>query len=236
MSRNLPRVAVLVPSSDTTLEYELPAMLAGRATVHVTRMGLPDVTPEGLAVMEDNAVAAAVLLADIGPDVVLFGCTSGSFFRGAAHERALAQTLADIVGAPVVTTAWAVTLALAGRGRAVRIRTPYTAELTAAEGDYMQAAGLVVTSARGLGLTRDEDIASVLPTELLAHVDGDDAADVLLASCTNLPTLGLLVELERRAGMPVVTSNSASAEAIIAVLAGRLAPLAVPHATADLAR
>ena len=95
----LPRVAVLVPSSDTTVEEEFPQFLAGRATTHFTRMGLPDVTPEGLAIMEDNAVAAARLLADI---------------------------------------------------------------------------------------------AAVEPSVLLAHVDGDDGADVLLASCTNLRTLGLL--------------------------------------------
>lgn len=224
----LPRVAVLVPSSDTTVEEELPQLLAGRATVHFTRMGLPDVTPEGLAIMEDNALVAARLLADIAPDVVLFACTSGSFFRGAVHERAMAQTLADAAGASVVTTAWAVSLALLARGTSVRIRTPYTAELTEAEGVYMRAAGLTIASAEGLGITRDADIAAVEPTTLLAHVEGVDAADVLLASCTNLRTLGLLAALQQRSGMPVVTSNSASAEAVIGVLSGRIAALATP--------
>lgn len=222
----LPRVAVLVPSSDTTVEEELPQFLAGRATAHFTRMGLPDVTPEGLAVMEDNAIAAARLLADISPDVVLFACTSGSFFRGAAHERAMAQVLADAAGAPVVTTAWSVSLALLARGTSVRIRTPYTDELTDAESVYMASAGLTIASAAGLGITSDADIAAVEPSVLLAHVEGDDGADVLLASCTNLRTLGLLAALEARARMPVVTSNSASAEAVIAVLAGRIVALA----------
>lgn len=223
-----PRVAVLVPSTDTTVERELPLLLAGRATVHFARMGLPDVTPRGLAIMEDNALAAAALLADISPDVVLFACTSGSFFRGAEHERQLANSLAAVAGAPIVTTAWAVALALAARGHRVRIRTPYTAELTDAEARYMSVAGLHVTSARGLGITRDDDISAITPEVLFGHIDGDDLADVALASCTNLPTLGILADLERRAGMPVVTSNSASAEAVIAVLSGLRDALASP--------
>ncbi len=233
VTRTVARVAVFVPSSDTTLEYELPMMLRGRATVHFTRMRLPDVTPDGLDVMEAHAHESAALLADISPDVVLFGCTSGSFFRGATHELTMARTLAAAIGAPFVATAWAVSVALRERGSTVRIRTPYSAELTAAEAAYMESAGLRVSSAIGLGITRDDDIAALAPQRLLDHADGDDVADVLLMSCTNVPTIDLLPDLQRRAGMPVVTSNSAAAEAVIAVLAGRLVPLASPRHASD---
>ena len=75
------------------------ATVAGRVGVQV-----PTVTPAGLAHMEDSARAAIAMLADIRPDVVLFACTSGSFFQGADHERELAADLESIAGAPVVTT------------------------------------------------------------------------------------------------------------------------------------
>lgn len=214
----LPRVGVLIPSTDTTVEQELPALLGGRATPHFTRMLLPSVTVEGLAVMEEHAREVSGLLADIAPDVVAFTCTSGSFFRGAAAERALAADIAERTGAPVVTTASAVAAALRRRGERVRVRTPYTADITEVEAAYLRGFGLKVTSAAGLGISRDTDIAAVAPDRLLRHADGEDAADVLLMSCTNLPTLGLLPELERRTGLPVVTSNTATAEAILALL------------------
>lgn len=123
-STPLPTVGVLVPSTDTTLEQELPQLLSGRATVHFTRMDLPDVTPAGLAVMEQAAHAGIGLLAQIEPDVILFGCTSGSFFRGAAHETRLVADLSSRTDAPIITTARAMVRALSARGRRVRLRTP----------------------------------------------------------------------------------------------------------------
>lgn len=222
------RIAVLVPSTDTVLEQELPLLVGDGASVHFARMRLPGVDRSGLLAMEAHALEAVELLADIRPDIAVFGCTSGSFFRGAAHERHLASQLADRVAAPVLTTAWAVRLALAKRGRTVRVRTPYDDDLTAAECSYLRAAGLEVSSATGLGLTVDAEIASVTPARLLAHVTGDDRADALLVSCTNLPTLGLLDRLAMHCDMPAVSSNSSTAEAVTAVLAGTLRPLAVP--------
>ena len=133
---------MLVPSTDTTVEEDLPRLLAEHASVHFTRMSLPTVTPAGLAHMEDSARAAIQMLADIRPDVVLFACTSGSFFQGAEHERELAADLSSIARAPVVTTARAMVEALARRGQRVRLRTPYSDELTALEVAYLEHAGL----------------------------------------------------------------------------------------------
>lgn len=219
-STPLPTVGVLVPSTDTTLEQELPQLLSGRATVHFTRMDLPDVTPAGLAVMEQAAHAGIGLLAQIEPDVILFGCTSGSFFRGAAHETRLVADLSSRTDAPIITTARAMVRALSARGRRVRLRTPYTEEITTAEVSYLQDAGLTVASAASLGLIRDRDISRISPAQLLQHATGSDDADVLMLSCTNVPTLGTLTTIAAATGLPAVTSNLAASEAILAKLAG----------------
>lgn len=222
------RVGVLVPSTDTTVEQELPKLLNGRASMHATRMHLPEVTPAGLATMEEHALAGAALLADAAVDVVLFACTSGSFFRGAAHERELAQRLAAHAEAPVVTTAWAVGRALSRHGRTVRVRTPYTDELTAAECAYLRDAGLETSSSRGLGLTRDADIAALTRNDILSLAEGSDPADAVLLSCTNLPTIDVLDEVEKACAMPIVTSNTAGAALVLGVLDGSALPLACP--------
>ena len=213
-----PRIGVLVPSTDTTVEEDLPRLLGDRASVHFTRMSLPAVTPIGLAHMENSARAAVAMLADMRPDVVLFACTSGSFFQGAEHERALAADLESIARAPVVTTARAMVEALARRGDRVRLRTPYTDELTSLEVAYLEHAGLTVTSSAGLGIVDDLEIAAIAPDALRALVTGDDGADVVMLSCTNVRALGVLPMLRDAAGLEVVTSNTASAEAVVRAL------------------
>jgi maleate isomerase len=212
---------VLVPSTDTTAEDDLPRLLGDHASVHFTRMSLPAVTPAGLAHMEDSARAAIVMLADIRPDVVLFACTSGSFFQGAEHERELAADLESIAGAPVVTTARAMVEALARRGQRVRLRTPYSDELTALEVAYLEHAGLTVASSAGLGIVDDLEIAAVPPDTLRALVRGDDAADVVMLSCTNVRALAVLSMLRDAACLDVVTSNLAGAEAVVRALESR---------------
>lgn len=222
MNSSLPRVGVLVPSTDTTLEQELPLLLAGRATVHFTRMFLGAVTPEALSQMEDAARAAVRMLADIEPAVILYGCTSGSFLKGMDHEDKLAAELSTLAGSPVITTARSMQRALLKRGRTVRLRTPYTQFITKAEVEYLEAAGLTVSSAAGLGIEVDREISRITPETLLSHVEGDDAdAEMIMISCTNCPTLGTVSAIERSTGLPVVTSNIAGAEGVIAALGGQ---------------
>ena len=212
---------MLVPSTDTTVEEDLPRLLVDHASVHFTRMSLPTVTPVGLAHMEDSARAAIQMLADIRPDVVLFVCTSGSFFQGAEHELELAADLSSIARAPVVTTARAMVEALARRGQRVRLRTPYSDELTVLEVAYLEHAGLTVTSSAGLGIVDDLEIAAIAADTLRTLVSGDDDADVVMLSCTNVRALDVLPMLRDAAGLDVVTSNLAGAEAVVRALDSR---------------
>ncbi len=222
------RLGVLIPSTDTTVEQELPAFLEDLASLHLTRMPLAEVTPAGLAAMETTALEAAELLADADPDLLLFACTSGTFLNGPEHERRFAAKLAKQVRAPVVTTAWALTQVLPRYGRRIRLRTPYTEELTRLEVEYLHGFGLDVTSTACLGLTNDASIAEVTADQLHELTQGDDGADALLLSCTNLPSGAHLDGISRSTGMPTISSNSAAATVVREVLTRRLAPLSRP--------
>jgi maleate isomerase len=215
----LPRLGVLIPSTDTTVEKELPVLVAGLATCHFTRMRLAAVTHEGLRAMESDALAAAGVLADARPDLVVFGCTSGSFIFGADYETDLARKLSDIVGVPVIMTAQAMATTLRSHGTTVRLRTPYEAAITADEVTYLEAAGMTVSSSMSLGITIDDDIAAVSGDQLMGFVQGSDEPDVVMLSCTNLQTLHLLSDLAAVAHAPVVTSNLSAATVVKATLA-----------------
>jgi maleate isomerase len=210
----LPRLGVLIPSTDTTVEKEFPVLLDGLVSCHFTRMRLTAVTHEGLRAMETDALAAAGVLADARPDLVVFGCTSGSFIFGAEYEADLADKLSKIVGVPVIMTAQAMATTLRSHGTTVRLRTPYDAAITADEVGYLEAAGMNVSSSASLGITIDDDIAAVSADRLMDFVQGSDQPDVVMLSCTNLQTLHLLPELATAANAPVVTSNLSAATAV----------------------
>ncbi|AXG80872.1 maleate cis-trans isomerase family protein [Streptomyces paludis] len=212
-----PRVAVLIPATDTAVERELPGLLGGRAGLHVARMRLPSVTLDGLLALEEDAVRQAEALAPIRPALTVFACTSGSFVRGRVYEDRLTDRLAAATGAPVVTAARAMVTALRAEGGRVRLRASYTEDIVAAERRYLESFGLTVTDARGLGITEDEETARVGAGELIRFArdapPGDDAT-VTMLSCTNLRTAEVLAELRQGIGLPVVSSNLALAAAV----------------------
>lgn len=216
----LPRVAVVVPTTDTGVELELPSLLAGRASLHVARAALPAVTVEGLHAMEDQVLEQAAGLAAIGPDLFVLGCTSASFLRGHGGEQELVDRLGRVVGAHVLTTARAVVSELRRRGARVRLRASYTQDIVDLERDYLTAHGLEVTSALGLGITEDERTAELTAADLtrFARQGGADGAGVVMLSCTNLRTAHARPWLEDQVGLPVVSSNLAMAAGISALL------------------
>lgn len=205
----LPRVGVLLPSSDTGLEAELPFRLEGMATVHFARVRLDGVTAADLLGFIDRARDQADSLLAADPDVLVIGCTSGGFVHGSRTEHRLVAQFRESVGIPVISTAQAVVAATGALGRRVRLRTSYRDRLAALEARYLEDSGLKVASASGLGFTEDWRTAEAGPDTLTAALsppEGGDGADVALLSCTNFRTLGIESSLEKAAGVPVVSS------------------------------
>ncbi len=206
------RVGVLLPSSDTGLEAELPLRLKDVATVHFARVRLDSVTAADLLGFIDRARHQADSLLAVSPDVLVIGCTSGGFVHGVQMEHRLAAQFQGSFGVPVISTVQAAVVAVRALGRRVRLRTSYQDELTVLEARYLEDSGLTVVGASGLGFTEDWRTAEAGLDVLLAAVsppEEGDGADVTLLSCTNFRTLGLQASLEGAAGVPVVTSCQA---------------------------
>ena len=94
------RVGLIVPSSNVTMERELPAILGRRQAVapeafsfHSSRVRMRSVTPEALAAMNGQATRAAQELADASVDVVVYACLVALMAEGpGAHRRAEARS------------------------------------------------------------------------------------------------------------------------------------------------
>ena len=121
------RIGLLVPSINTTMETEFWRIAPEGVSVHSARIaGGRHGTPEELRSMENASKKAAEEVAMVEPDVVVYGCTSGSFFEGPEWNRKICEQLTSIARAPTVTTAGAMAACLmAGGHKKVDIVTPY---------------------------------------------------------------------------------------------------------------
>lgn len=206
------RIGLLVPSSNTTMESEFWRMAPKGISIHVARMSLRNHTLEENLNMEKDAVKGAVDLKTAAVNLIVYGCTSGSFVGGPDAERKLTRNLEEAAGVPVITTTRAVIEALeAVRAKKIVIATPYPAEICQKEEDFLKKK-FSILALKGLGIVDNLEVGRLMPDAAakLANEIFVSEADAVFISCTNLRTIEIIEALESELGKPVVTSTQAS--------------------------
>jgi maleate isomerase len=226
------RLGVIVPSSNVTMETELPALLGRRTgretfTLHASRARLKHVTPDELRAMNGDMQRCAVELADARCDAVATACLVALMAQGAGFhreaERAIADRLrAEGAAAPVVSSAGALIAALEALGaRRVAVVTPYVAPLTRVVCDYIEAQGVEVHDALSLEVRDNLAVAALDPTALEHHwrrVDTTDCDALVLSACVQMPSLAAIAPVERACGLPVLSAATATAFCLLRAL------------------
>lgn len=238
------RIGLILPSSNTTMEPEMRRLLPEGVTLHSARVPLRSVTVEELVEMEEAAEEEARRLATLEPDLLVYGCTTGSLVKGPGHDEAVARRLSRAAGGvPAIATATAVVeAARALAAERIALLSPYIREVHEREISFLEHHGLRVAAERSLGIRENIEIGRVDPRRLYREarrlVEGSrSSVDVLFISCTNLPTLEIIEPLERDLGIPVYSSNTATAWLALSRLgvreaatpAGRLLRLLQPN-------
>lgn len=234
------RVGQIVPSSNVTMETEIPAMLSARQairperfTFHSSRMRMKRVTREELAHMDAESDRCAAELADARMDVVGYACLVAIMAMGPGYHRQsqarLAQRMRDEEAvASVVTSAGALVDGLKRMDVArIALVAPYMKPLTETVVRYIEAEGIEVVDWRALEIPDNLDVARHDPYRLPEVIAGMDLsrADVIVASaCVQMPSLPVVPLLEARFGKPVVTASIATVYAMLTAL--RLEPVA----------
>lgn len=218
MYGELGRIGLLVPSTNTTVEMEFHALAPQGISVHSTRLFQPETNDPDkkigtiLAMLErmDDATRELVSL---GPGVICYGCTAGSFIRGQDEDRSMCERMTALAGVPFVTTSSAVVAAVHALGvTRVAMATPYIDAVNAREQTYFAQSGIEVVSMEGLGIVGNLPKGRLAPSvaaDLARRVDCADAQAVVI-SCTNFRTIEVIDELEQELGKPIVTSNQAT--------------------------
>ena len=229
------RIGMLVPSSNTTMETEVPALLRARErerpedtfTFHSARLRMDEVTPEGLRAMNAQTERATVELADMRPSVVATACLVAIMAQGPGQHRVVESEIESVLerehaSAPVVSSAGALVDALHSLGaRRIGIVAPYVEELTRLVVAYIEDAGIEVADAVSLEVSDNRAVAALDPEDLEGHwrrLDLRDCDALVLSACVQMPSLSVLEKVERRSGLPTLSAATATTWAILRAL------------------
>jgi maleate isomerase len=229
------RIGLLVPSSNTTMETELPALLRARErvrpqdtfTIHSARLRMEDVTPEALGAMNEQTERATTELADLRPDVVATACLVAIMAQGPGSHCVAQAEIESILerehaSAPVVSSAGALVDALHELGaRKVGIVAPYLEELTRLVVAYIEDAGIEVGDAISLEVPDNRAVAALDPHDLEEHwrrLDLRRCDALVLSACVQMRSLEVLEEVERRSELPTVSAATATTWAVLRAL------------------
>src|SRR4051794_22107236 len=216
------RIGQIVPSSNTTMETEIPAMFRARETVeperftfHSSRMRMKKVTKEELAAMDADSDRCAIELSDARVDVLGYAClvaimAMGLGYHRVSEQRLYTRTAENGAPAPVVTSAGALVHGLHTIGaRKVALVAPYMLPLTKTVVDYLGNEGIEVLDYKALEIPDNLDVAAHDPLLLPGIADRLDFADadaVVLSACVQMPSLAAIEDAEQRLGKPVVSA------------------------------
>lgn len=222
MQRTHFRVGQIVPSSNTTMETEIPAMLRGREALlperfsfHSARMRMKHVTPEELARMDADSDRCALELSDARVDVLGYAClvaimSMGRGYHRTSEARLRARTLENEGAAPVVTSAGALVEGLQALGaKKVAVLAPYMKPLTALVVDYLEHEGIEVLDALSLEISDNLEVGAQdprAPIEISRRLNTANCDAVVISACVQMPSLASVQPVEDRLGLPVVSS------------------------------
>lgn len=234
-ARPAKRVGLIVPSSNTTMETEVPAILRAHEqvsddsfTFHSARVRMKQVTQEELTAMDQNAGVAAAELADADVDVIGYACLVATMSQGLGHhrvsEKRLAAVVAEETGAsvPVVASAGAVVQALEYLGaKRIAVIAPYMKPLTQTVCGYIEHEGYDVVDSISLEVPDNLAVGRLDPTrliELSRRVDTSGADALLLSACVQMPSLPVLQQVQDQFDIPVLSAAAATAWRILTEL------------------
>lgn len=229
------RVGLIVPSSNVTMETEIPEMVHRwlhthpeyQVTFHSSRMRMQQVTPEELKAMDRESERCVVELSDSACDVLAYACLVAVMSQGTNYYREVEERLARGAAqnghpAPVVSSAGALVRGLKkiGAGK-VALVAPYLPAVTALVIEAIEGQGIEVVDSISLGVADNLAVARLDPERLLTiakDLNLSRADAVVLSACVQMPSLPAVPEAERRLVRPVVTASIATTYEILAAL------------------
>lgn len=213
------KFAVLIPSTNTSVQPEFDAMRPEGVTNHVSRIRIPNNplhNDEDFRQLVENIAAAQLEAVDSAmscePDHIVLGISVETFWGGLTASRKLTRELEEHTKLGVTGGAGACDAAFAKLGvKRIAVLTPYFPVGDRNVQQFFEESGYTVKRIKGLKCASPVLIAHATPDELRAAVDeldGDDV-DAVVQVGTNLPFAALAAKMETERAKPVIAINTA---------------------------
>ena len=223
MSEKPFRIGQFVPSSNVTMETEIPALLRAREqvlperfTFHSSRMRMKNVSMEELASMDAESDRCALELSDAKVDVMGYACLVAIMSMGKGYHRESEARLFEITKqndspCPIVSSAGALIEGLhVLKAKKISMITPYMKPLTKLVVDYIEDEGIEVVDALSLEIPDNQEVAaqdSRRPASLYKQLNVKDVDAVVVSACVQMPSLASVPIVEALSGLPVVSTS-----------------------------
>jgi maleate isomerase len=229
------RIGLIVPSSNTTMETEIPELLRRHGeqygtsvTFHSSRARLHTVDAESLAKMVADSDRCAAELGDADVDVVAYACLVAVMAQGRGAHVEVEDRLRSVLrasrsaDAPMTSSAGALVRTLTALGlRRVAVVAPYMPALTELVVGYIEDSGISVADSVSLSVADNCAVGRLDPANLSEHVKRLDISGVdgiVLSACVQMPSLPAVQRVEDALGLPVVTAATATTREILLAL------------------
>ena len=212
-----PTIGLIVLQSDETIEPEIHQWLPpSEFDVLVSRVPSgEEVTAETLAAMADHITHSAKLFPrSSGFDAVAYCCTSGTSVIG--EERVAELVRAGCKTKGVTNPLTALVAACEKRNiNKLAFLSPYIESVSRHLRDVVAAHGIESPVFGSFNEGEEAKVAwidSKSVRQAAVELASSGEVDGIFLSCTNLKTYGLLEEIEKETGVPVLSSNFVLAE------------------------
>ncbi len=206
-----PRIGLLALSTDLTIERDFQSICHSLPiNLFVNRIHNENpLTKENLLKMYDQLESITEkILPGEKINTVAYGCTSGTIAIGEDKVKEKIQLVKP--GCHVTTPITSAIKAFNKMNvKKIAVFTPYPESVNKTISEYLIKKNINVMSFSTFNLDLDVDFARVDPkylSEILTKLNINDA-DALFVSCTALPALEILDEVEKKINKPVFSSN-----------------------------
>jgi len=213
LSNPNPRIGLITLASDFRIEKDFNNVINGKGIdLYCNRIHCYNpLTNETLKKMADDITHVTKdILPDQKLDCVAYGCTSGTIAAGynSIFEKVNAAKPNTKVTTPITAAIKALKKLKVNK---ISIFTPYTDEINQSVVGYFKKENFIINELSYFDIASDLDIGKVDDKylfEVLNKINLKDS-EALFVSCTALPVLSLIEDLEKNLKKFVVSSNQA---------------------------
>ena len=210
---NIPRVGLIALSTDLTIEQDFRTVFHQQSVnLYVNRIPFDNpMNKKNYLKMRDVLPSVTKnILPGESIDTIAYGCTSGTIAIG---EKVVEKKICGVKNNCYVTTP--ITAALKAFSKLslnkIAVLTPYPALVNKTIFDFLIQNNIDVTSFSSFNINSDKDVAMIKKEIIINTIKSinDNQAEAIFVSCTAMPILNLIKDIENITNKPIISSNQA---------------------------